>query len=278
MLSTEFWEIVEQTRLRAGSHPALVAARLQADLATFPPEEIISFDEIWEDTFRDLHTFGLWGAAYVIGGGCSDDLFDYFKAYLISYGRDLVASATREPDSLAEIMVKGSYIEEWELLMYPAWTAYRTVTGHDIPLNPREFNRPSGNAWEEADLPGLYPRLSALFDESAEQRRERLHDNARTQATLEAHGDQPHVPRLIEHVALFPALELARRAGFILRMRGFTTEEPFEHDREAVLVFRREDRVDGDHPDKFTGEIMWHLPHFNGRYDGWGCMWAPGEN
>ena len=42
----------------------------------------------------------LWGAAYLINGGCSDDGFVYFLGWLIAQGRDVYQAALPDPDSL----------------------------------------------------------------------------------------------------------------------------------------------------------------------------------
>ncbi|MFD6293827.1 DUF4240 domain-containing protein [Streptomyces sp. NPDC060235] len=41
-------------------------------------------------------------AAYLIGGGCSNDSFMDFRAGLIALGRDWYEKATADPDSLAD--------------------------------------------------------------------------------------------------------------------------------------------------------------------------------
>jgi hypothetical protein len=48
-----------------------------------------------------LYRYDLWAAAYLIGGGCSDDGFIDFRAGLIAQGRDWYHKAAASPDSLA---------------------------------------------------------------------------------------------------------------------------------------------------------------------------------
>ena len=45
----------------------------------------------------------LWGAAYLINGGASDDGFEYFRGWLMTQGRAVFARAVADPDSLAEL-------------------------------------------------------------------------------------------------------------------------------------------------------------------------------
>ena len=54
------------------------------------------------------YCWSLWGAAYVINGGCSDDPFVDFRASLISRGRQVFERALSDPDSLADEDFDGS--------------------------------------------------------------------------------------------------------------------------------------------------------------------------
>ena len=49
-----------------------------------------------------LYRNDLWAAAYLIGGGFSDDGFIDFRAGLIAQGRDWYNKAAAAPDSLAD--------------------------------------------------------------------------------------------------------------------------------------------------------------------------------
>jgi hypothetical protein len=49
-----------------------------------------------------LYRYDLWAAAYLIGGGCSDDGFIDFRAGLIAQGCDWYQKAAASPDSLAD--------------------------------------------------------------------------------------------------------------------------------------------------------------------------------
>ena len=51
----------------------------------------------------EAHDWNLWGAAYLMKGGCSDDAFDYFRGWLVAQGRRTWERALRDPDTLAEL-------------------------------------------------------------------------------------------------------------------------------------------------------------------------------
>ena len=52
-----------------------------------PPDELIEFHRLFNRAMDDAYIWDLWGAAYLINGGCSDDGFAYFRSWLISRGR-----------------------------------------------------------------------------------------------------------------------------------------------------------------------------------------------
>jgi Protein of unknown function (DUF4240) len=85
------------------------------------------FEVQHRQAFADSYDWGLWGAAYVIDGGCSDDGFDYFRAYLISRGRAVFEAAMADPDSLADADLEGG--EMWEDWMSPTMHVTKARTG-----------------------------------------------------------------------------------------------------------------------------------------------------
>lgn len=52
-----------------------------------------------EDVHQALYRWDVWAAAYLIGGGCSDDSFMDFRAGLIAQGRDWYQKAAASPAS-----------------------------------------------------------------------------------------------------------------------------------------------------------------------------------
>lgn len=47
------------------------------------------------------HRNQLWAAGYLINDGCSDDGFEYFRAWLIAQGREVFERVVADPDALA---------------------------------------------------------------------------------------------------------------------------------------------------------------------------------
>lgn len=83
-----------------------------------------------------MYRWDVWAAAYLIGGGCSDDSFMDFRAGLIGLGREWYARAAACPDVLAEhpavAAAAEAHIDEIvfnEAVNYAASYAFERVAG-----------------------------------------------------------------------------------------------------------------------------------------------------
>ena len=123
MTLKEFWEHIEKSRRRdADEHEE----RLVARLAKRPVNDILDFAHIWDEMLYRTYTWNLWGAAYLINGGCSDDGFRDFRVWLVGRGRHAYEHALKNPDSLADILdgdpVDGFGLDTAALRAYEART------------------------------------------------------------------------------------------------------------------------------------------------------------
>ncbi len=128
-------------------------------------DEIIEFDRLLCQLLNESYTWELWGAAYIINDGCSDDGFDYFRAWLISQGREVFENANKNPDSLAGIEDLEENVE-FEELLYAANRAYEKVTGEEMTLIPNSLPL-LDEGWDFDDTVEMkkrYPRLCKRFN------------------------------------------------------------------------------------------------------------------
>ena len=86
MLKTEFWQIIDASRKEADGDADAHIDTLTAALEELEPNELVSFQHWFEDYYQRADTWPLWGAAYLIGGGCSDDGLMVLKGWLVSGG------------------------------------------------------------------------------------------------------------------------------------------------------------------------------------------------
>ncbi|MDQ0786542.1 hypothetical protein QFZ64_002039 [Streptomyces sp. B3I8] len=170
MDETEFWELVDATREAAGGDPEEHADLLVERLVRLDPEAVLDFARHFEARYNRAYRWDVWGAAWLLLGGASDDAFDYFRCWLIGQGREVFEGALHDPDSLAELLddfderVDG----DGEELGYAADEAYEQLTGTvapDLGLPPAP-DEPEGTPQDLEDEDALarrYPSLWARF-------------------------------------------------------------------------------------------------------------------
>lgn len=156
-----FWTIVEAAKSAASSSSGRPEA-LRAVLLELAPDDVQGFQEAYMAQVHAAYTWPLWGAAYVMNGGCSDDGFDYFRDWLISEGRSVFMAALQDPETLADIAAADDF--ELEEFRYVADEVYEARTGRPMePDYPAFPGDPAGEAWDEDTVDRLFPRLAQKF-------------------------------------------------------------------------------------------------------------------
>jgi hypothetical protein len=113
MPADQFWKIIERAG-RSDHDPDAHMQALRAELCQLTLDEVISFHAAFRRYLNQTYTWELWGAAYVIYGGCSYDLFEYFRRWLVSKGRAVYEAAVADPDSLAQRDVQPGPEGGWD--------------------------------------------------------------------------------------------------------------------------------------------------------------------
>jgi hypothetical protein len=190
-----FWELIEHARSNARDDERLVEQVATALLA-LPTEEILDFEEQMSQAEHRAYRWEVWGAAYLINGGCSDDGFQDFRAWLVAQGRDTFTRAVADPDWLAEHpavrRMTDSRRDGWlglEALHFVAEETYERLTGdheafyaaltqrdalrkthaaqHPAGEEPARHRGPAGEDWnfdDRAEMRRRLPHLAGLFD------------------------------------------------------------------------------------------------------------------
>ena len=161
-----FWSLLERSRVAADVRKVegsldRQAAALRAALEELSGADILVFRDHFHERLRESFRWDLWGAAYLLGNGCSDDAFMDFRNWLISMGRATFEDAVTEPDSLARFVGDES-IEDFffEGLQAVPVVAYRQVSGREAPVKRVAPTSPSGARWDDAsELERLLPRV-----------------------------------------------------------------------------------------------------------------------
>jgi hypothetical protein len=166
MDETSFWRLVADTRTAAGNDTGRQSELLDERLRRLPAQQIAAFERIRRSLDRQAYTWEIWGAAYVVEDGCSDDCFRDFRGYLISLGQRPYETALRDPDAIAAA-IEDAETGDWENADDVAPDAYESVTGDDIPGDSSDLSGdPRGTPWDDDHAEALvqrYPRLAGRF-------------------------------------------------------------------------------------------------------------------
>ncbi|MFF2993858.1 DUF4240 domain-containing protein [Streptomyces sp. NPDC057950] len=170
MDETEFWELVDTTREAVEGDPEDHADLIVERLVQRDPDVVLDFARHFEARYNRAYRWDLWGAAWVLLDGASDDAFDFFRCWLIGQGREVFEGAMHDPDTLAELLddFDEDLDGDGEELGYAADEAYEQLTGvvaPDLGIPPAS-PEPEGTPLDfenEGILAERYPRLWERF-------------------------------------------------------------------------------------------------------------------
>ena len=140
-----FWGIVETARERAGAgaddrgaeDDPLPGALTDLLVERLAADEMLAFVDVAGDVANDAYAWPVWGAAYLVEGGCSDDGFMDFRDGLVLAGRAVFERTLADPDTLADHPVVAAMadggspwfgFESLDSLVRDAWSR---ATGED---------------------------------------------------------------------------------------------------------------------------------------------------
>ncbi|MFH6690006.1 DUF4240 domain-containing protein [Cellulosimicrobium funkei] len=184
-----FWGIVETARERAGAgaddrgaeDDSLPGALTDLLVERLTADEMLAFVDVAGDVANDAYAWPVWGAAYLVEGGCSDDGFRDFRDGLVLAGRETFERTLTDPDTLADHPVVAAMadggspwfgFESLDSLVGDAWSR---ATGEDDEAyyaarertsSVRARSEPAGEQWDfddDEENARRLPRLTALF-------------------------------------------------------------------------------------------------------------------
>ena len=166
MDKARFWKLIDSSRRAADGDPEEQLEALAEQLSALSPDEIVAFDRILADYHDRAYNWGLWGAAYIIGGGCSDDGFMDFRGWLISRGEQVYEAALLDPESLTKVVNEDDecQVEGYQYVASQVWEEKTGKSTEDFPSHDIERrSEPAGTPWEDDDLDTRFPKLSKKF-------------------------------------------------------------------------------------------------------------------
>jgi hypothetical protein len=97
MTADRFWKLIESARQEDEFHGALTAK-----LSALPADAIVGFENTLQRKLGEAHKFPLLAANFIIQSYVSDDVFEGFRAWLISNGGERFKAAMANPESICD--------------------------------------------------------------------------------------------------------------------------------------------------------------------------------
>lgn len=170
MNDQQFWDLIESSAKKAKDDPDSFLDAISDALTKLGPQGAKAFDQHLATCMTRSYSWPLWGAAYIMCGGCSDDGFDYWRQWLIAQGQRVWSAAIANPESLASANLRFGDEDEWELegLTYIPSEVYEELTGKELQSAISTSGDPDGERWDEDELAEMFPELTERFSHDAE--------------------------------------------------------------------------------------------------------------
>ena len=161
MTKSKFWQLIEYSRSDFdsaqlnGNHDRQIKLMEEA-LRVLPLNELEDYEAIFYEYFFQCYTWEHWLAVYLIEGGCSDDWFDYFRAWMISTGEKPFHEMLACADNVADYAkAPGVEIAFFEDFLGVAGRVYNERTEDGFPDSCYTVKRPpepAGQEWKHDDI------------------------------------------------------------------------------------------------------------------------------
>ena len=159
----QFWQIIDSVHAKSGGDMDRKCELLKEELSGLGDDELRDFIDHFDGADAAAYTWPLWGAAYVLHGGCSDDSFSGFRATLISHGRSVFERALADPESLVELSFEDAEDVCYEGFQYVKNDVAEQKLGEVPKRNVGLPDEPTGPEWDEDSVDQLYPKLAAKY-------------------------------------------------------------------------------------------------------------------
>jgi hypothetical protein len=166
-----YWLIIERS-LKSTRNQLDQEKYLVREIEKLTPTEMIGFRLRTDKLLYDTYNSEMWCAGYIMNGGCSDDMFEYFRNWIISRGKETYYKAKDDPDNLIEEVAEDAEYYVFEGFWYVALDAFKNKTGKDLydfvdyeNFTTREGKYPQFEfTWEEDDPDSIKKACPKLFD------------------------------------------------------------------------------------------------------------------
>jgi len=156
-----FWNLIETSRNESDINSEFLEL-LQNKLEAMSATEIKKFKKYLLEKMNELYHWDIWALAYIVRGGCGDDAFDYFRAWVVSKGKDVFEMIKNmQIESFKEVFSQED--PQLEEFMYVANEAYENKKSESMSEPRVKSIDISGTEWDEESVCTTYPKLCEIF-------------------------------------------------------------------------------------------------------------------
>lgn len=175
MTKEKFWQLIEYSRgdfdpARFNGNMKRQLKLMEEALRLLPVKELEDYESIFHGYYGRAYTHDHWLAAYLIEGGCSDDGFADFRAWMISMGEKPFRAMIAHADNVADYATApGVECASFESFHGLACKIYEEKTGDTFPescYKTKHPSKPTGRNWKADD----YEYFQSAFPKSWEKR------------------------------------------------------------------------------------------------------------
>jgi hypothetical protein len=153
---SQYWNIIAESLAKSDTQEDQ-EEYLVKQLEVLSPADMVGFRLQTDKLLHDTYNEQMWCAGYIINGGCSDDMFEYFRCWVISRGKDVYYAAKANPDTLITQVSPEMEMYDFEDFWHVALKAFEAKTGKDL----YDFIDNDNVAFGE----GYYPEITFTWEE-----------------------------------------------------------------------------------------------------------------
>lgn len=128
---SQYWNIIAESLAKTDTQEEQ-EEYLVKQLEALSSADMVGFRLQTDKLLHDTYNEQMWCAGYIMNGGCSDDMFEYFRCWVISRGKDVYYAAKANPDTLISQVSPGMEMYDFEDFWYVALKAFEVKTGKDL--------------------------------------------------------------------------------------------------------------------------------------------------
>jgi Protein of unknown function (DUF4240) len=165
----QIWTLIDSIRSASAGD---FLNRFSKRLLELKKSELRTHVSQFNKLLKSSNRWTLWGAAYLMNGGCSDDGFLYWRCWLIAQGRKVYEAALQDADSLSDAKLRFGRSDEFELEeILDAFDDAQDAVHLESDVLSDSSSDPRGKRWDIEDEDQARWRLPKLWNKYSEDSR-----------------------------------------------------------------------------------------------------------